>query len=57
MTPHDADRRRVTAEHLAADGRPGTADDPLVKATDGYRVRLTDTTDPNSGYYGQQQEG
>ncbi|MFD7505433.1 hypothetical protein [Streptomyces sp. NPDC059850] len=39
----------------AADGRPGTADDPLVKATDGFRVHLSDTTDPASGYYGQQQ--
>jgi hypothetical protein len=40
----------------AADGHPGTADDPLVKAADGYRVHQSDTTDPRSGYYGQQQE-
>jgi hypothetical protein len=41
----------------AADGHPGTADDPLVKATDGYRVHQSDTTDPRIGYYGQQQKG
>ncbi|MEE1764371.1 hypothetical protein [Streptomyces sp. SP18BB07] len=39
----------------AADGHPGTAEDPLVKTTDGWRVHLSDTTDPNNGFYGQQQ--
>jgi hypothetical protein len=39
----------------AADGQPGTKDDPLVKTNDGFRVHLSDTTDPHSGYYGQQQ--
>lgn len=39
----------------AADGRPGTAENPLVKASDGFRVHLSDTPDPSSGYYGQQQ--
>ncbi|WP_409473518.1 hypothetical protein [Streptomyces sp. HC307] len=41
----------------AADGHPGTAEDSLVKATDGFRVHLSDTTNPSSGYYGQQQAG
>lgn len=40
----------------AADGRPATAEDPLVKATDGFRVHCSDTINPNSGYYGQRQE-
>jgi hypothetical protein len=40
----------------AACGHPGTASDPLVLATDGYRVHLSDTTNPRSGYYGQKQE-
>jgi hypothetical protein len=35
----------------AADGRPGTADDPLLVAPDGFRVHRSDTTDPESGYY------
>ncbi|MFG2512652.1 hypothetical protein [Streptomyces sp. NPDC048584] len=39
----------------AADGHPGTDEDPLVKTTDGWRVHLSDTTDPNNGFYGQQQ--
>ncbi|MFF0698353.1 hypothetical protein ACFYU4_37685 [Streptomyces tendae] len=39
----------------AADGRPGTDADPLVKTTDGWRVHLSDTTDPANGFYGQQQ--
>ncbi|MFF7169705.1 hypothetical protein [Streptomyces pseudovenezuelae] len=39
----------------AADGYPGTEDDPLVKTTDGWRVHLSDTTDPNNGFYGLQQ--
>ncbi|MGY5009896.1 hypothetical protein ACWCY6_17705 [Streptomyces sp. 900105755] len=32
----------------AADGRPGTEEDPPMKANDGFRVHLSDTTDPNS---------
>ncbi|CAL9326654.1 hypothetical protein [Streptomyces sp. SudanB91_2054] len=40
----------------AADGHPGTADDPLVKTADGWRVHLSDTTDPSNGFYGQRQE-
>lgn len=40
----------------AADGHPGTETDPLVKATDGFRVHRSDTTNPASGYYGQQQD-
>jgi hypothetical protein len=34
----------------AADGRPGTAGDPLVIA-DGYRVHQSDVSDPASGFY------
>jgi hypothetical protein len=34
----------------AADGRPGTGQDPLVVA-DGYRVHRSDVTDPASGLY------
>ncbi|MFI8206753.1 hypothetical protein [Streptomyces sp. NPDC085937] len=41
----------------AADGHPGTEDDPLVKTKDGWRVHRSDTTDPSNGFYGQQQEG
>lgn len=41
----------------AADGHPGTEADPLVTATDGYRVHRSDTTNPRSGYYNQQQKG
>lgn len=39
----------------AADGREGTADDPLVVADDGMRVHVSDTTDPSNGYFGAQQ--
>ncbi|MFJ9633769.1 hypothetical protein ACIRU8_39355 [Streptomyces sp. NPDC101175] len=39
----------------AACGHPGTGEDPLVITTDGFRVHLSDTTNPNSGFYGQQQ--
>ncbi|GAA2439602.1 hypothetical protein [Streptomyces glaucus] len=28
-----------------------------ICAADGFRVHLSDTTDPASGYYGQRQEG
>lgn len=39
----------------AADGHEFTADDPGVLTNDGWRVHRSDTTDPNSGFYGQQQ--
>jgi hypothetical protein len=39
-----------------ADGHPGTANNPLVKTKDGWRVHKSDTTDPASGFYGQEQE-
>lgn len=41
----------------AADGHPGTAEDPLVTTTDGWRVHLSDTTNPSNGFFGQRQEG
>jgi hypothetical protein len=39
----------------AACGHNGTSRDPLVKATDGYRVHRSHTTDPRNGYYRQEQ--
>ncbi|MER6616301.1 hypothetical protein [Streptomyces xantholiticus] len=39
----------------AADGHPGTTEDPLVKDLDGYRIHRSHTADPDSAFYGQQQ--
>lgn len=39
----------------AACGHNGTNADPLVKATDGFRIHRTHTTDRRSGYYGLSQ--
>lgn len=41
----------------SACGHDGTPTDPLVKSLDGYRIHRSHTTDPRSGYYGQQQGG
>ena len=46
----DADGKRNIC---AACGHPGTPDDRLVVAGDGYRVHGSHTTDPADGYYGQ----
>lgn len=39
----------------AACGTNGTAKDPLVKSSDGYRIHNGHTTDHSSGYFGQRQ--
>jgi hypothetical protein len=38
-------------------GQDATGRDPLVNATDGYRVHRSHTTDPRNGYYRQAQGG
>ncbi|MEV7975403.1 hypothetical protein [Streptomyces sp. NPDC086519] len=39
----------------SADGHPSTDEDPLVTNLDGFRIHRSHTTDPTSGFYGQQQ--
>jgi prepilin-type processing-associated H-X9-DG protein len=46
------DQRNV----CAADGHEFTEDDPGVLTKEGWRVHRSDTTDPSSGFYGQQQD-
>lgn len=38
-------------------GHEGTTSDPVVKTTGGSRIHRSHTTDPRSGFYGEQQKG
>lgn len=55
-TDPDTPAHMQTPTNCAACGRLFTPDDLPVKAADGHRIHTSHTTDPMSGYYGEQGE-